>query len=253
MVLPSDQIPPDRDWITAKIRDLEQAIEQLRAARAAEATTIGRGGLKIVDDGSIKLVDDNGHTILYAGPDSQGRQIFELRRENGQLVLRTFYLGTGQQVWALHDRSGRLVASDDGISGAGLAEPWIPVPIYAKAYPNAFLDTLGTDLTVPVSACSGAAVWEGRIGKVSHPKIQYDGVFGRVTGVSGNPTYTFKVNGVTLDSFSQTTYGPTARGPFDVSNLLGFSNVAVQLTLSATGTGTDRVAAQPNAVYLRQT
>jgi hypothetical protein len=139
---------------------------------------------------------------------------------------------------------------DESLRASG-EQAWIPVPMYPKAYPSTFLDALGTDLTVPVSACNGSAVWEGRIGRVSYPWIQYDGTFGRVTGSSGTPTYTFKINGAIIDSFSQVPYGPTVRGRFNIASLLGLTNLIVQLTLSATGTGTDRIAAQPNAVYLR--
>lgn len=245
------QVNQDSNLVN-RVAALERLVDQVRKLAGNTSSIISRGGLTLLNDSFIKMVDNLGQLILYAGPDNLGRQIFELRRENGQLVLRTFYLGGGQQVWALHDRTGRLIFSDDGVSGQGIAEPWIPVPIYTKAYPSTFLDALGTDLTVPVSACSGAAIWEGRAGKVSHPMIQYDGVFGRVTGVSGSPTYTFKVGGTTIDSFSQTAYGGTRRGPFDVSTFIGSTDIPVQLTVTATGTGTDRIAAQPNAVYLRQ-
>lgn len=241
---------------------LERASAENRKLAGNVSSVISRGGISLLESSFLKMVDTGGAERLFIGGDpthplvSGGPQPVMFARDASNVLRFAIYDplpasdGYVPVVW-IFDHVGRIVFTTD-ING-GMAEPWIPVPIFPKAWPSTFLDSLGTDLTVPVSACSGGAVWEGRIGKVSHPWIQYDGVFGRVTGVSGSPTYTFKVNGATVDSFTQTTYTPTLRGPFNISALLGQTNIPVQLTISATGTGTDRIAAQPNAVYLRQT
>ncbi len=238
---------------------LEQKVEAIRKLAGNTSSIISRGGLTLLENSFIKMVDSGNVERLFIGHtsalESFDQPVFYLRDAAGNLRVAIYdplpVTGGYQPVFWVYDHLGHVAFTTD--TNGGIAEPWIPVPVYTKAYPSTFLDTLGTDLTMPVSACSGGAVWEGRIGKVSHPRIQYDGVFGRVTGTTGNPTYTFKVNGVTLDSFSQTSYGSALRGPFDITSMLGLTNVVVQLTISATGTGTDRIAAQPNAVYLRQT
>lgn len=251
MPLPSDQLPPDQGYLLQRLADMQRQIDEMRAARSAEATTIGRAGLKVVDGtGQERLF--MGHTASFEGVD---QPVFFLRDAAGRLRLALYDpkpSSDGYQpvVW-VYDHTGRVAFTTD-ING-GVAEPWIPVIGQNTAWPSTFLDIGTTYLTLPVSACTGVVAWEGWIGKVSHPKISYGGVFGRATGVSGTPTYTLKVNGTTVDSFSQTTISSDVRGPFDISSLLGVSTVTVQLSVSATGTGTDRIAAHIKHCYLRQT
>lgn len=244
------------DWGTWK-RDIERQLREIRDRVGNVSGFIGQGGLQIGDGGSLKMTDAAGpppNVLFYIGPDpnNPARQLLEIRRENGVLIMRTFYLPGGQVVWALHDRTGRLIFSDDGISGQGVAEPWIPVPMYPRAFPNAFLDSTDTDLTLPASACSGGTVWEGRIGKPSHPKLHLDMVCGRVTGVSGTPTYSLVVSGTTLDTWSATTYAPLTRGPLDITPYMGQIGTIIQVKISAAGTGTDRVALGMLGVWQRQ-
>lgn len=249
------------DWGTWK-RTIEGQLREIRDRVGNVSGFIGQGGLQIGDSGSLRMTDAAGVDRLLVGfsttiplLDGSPQPIFYVRDALGTLRLAIYDpdpITDGYQpvVW-VYDHLGHVAFTTD-ING-GVAEPWIPVPVYATAYPSTFLDSLGTDLTVPASACNGSAIWEGRIGKVSHPRIMFDGAFGRVTGVSAVPTYTFVVGGTTLDSFSQTSYSAAARGPFDISSKIGQTSVMVQLTVTATGTGTDRIAAQPHAVYLRQT
>lgn len=241
---------------------LEREAAANRKLAGNTSSIISRGGLSLLNSSFLKMVDSTGVERLFIGGSTSiplvggaPQPVFIVRDalDNARFLIYDPFPGVDGYVpvvW-IYDHLGHVVLTSD-ING-GMAEPWIPVPVYAKAWPSTFLDSLGTDLTVPVSACNGSAVWEGSIGKVSHPRIQYAGVFGRVTGVSGSPTYTLKVNGSTVDSFSQTAYAPAVRSSFNIASLIGATDVSVQLTLSATGTGTDRIAAQPIAVYMRQT
>lgn len=245
-----------------RIKRVEAELKRLRSAIGLASATISRGGLTLTEGAFLRMIDANGIRRLFAGgdtdiplPDGSPQPVFRVWDGAGQKRFAIYdpfpaVDGYVPVVW-IWDHLDNIVLTSD--RNGGMAEPWLAIPMYAKAFPDAFLDSTGTDLTLPVSACNGNTVWEGRIGKVSHPRIQLDFVGGRVTGSSGSPTYTFVVNGTTLDTFATTAYSSYLRGPFDISSLLGDLNVPVQLKVSATGTGTDRVACNMNAVYLRQT
>ena len=243
--------------LVGRVVRLEAFAEQIRKLAGNTSSIISRGGLSLINDSFLKIVDSDGKQRLFMGKQSYGggdQTIFVLRDQNEAVRFGLFdfnMLDGYSPAVIIYDQLGHITYSTD--SNGGMAEPWVPVVLYPKTWPSTFLDTTGTDNTLPVSACNGNSVWEGRIGKVSHPRIQLDFIGGRVTGTTGSPTYTFVVNGVTLDTWSQTAYAGQIRGPFDISSLLTQQNIIVQVKVTATGTGTDRIAAQPNACYLRQT
>lgn len=242
-----------------RIIALEREVRALRKSAGLASAIVGRGGLTLLNDGALRMLDTDDQERLFIGQTSAfeatAQSVFFVRDQNGALRLAMYdpqpATGGYQPVVWIFDHLGHIAFTTD-ING-GCAEPWIPVAGQNSAWPSTFLDIGDLYLTLPVSACTGVKVWEGWIGKVSHPKISYGGVFGRATGVSGSPTYTFKVNGVTVDTFSQTTLDSSVRGPFDISSLLGVSTIVAQLSVSATGTGTDRIAAQIRHCWLRQT
>lgn len=267
------QVDPDIAFsqgdVMRRLRELEQRVVELTSGRRLENASVGAGGIRVKGGGGITVEDggdvdvnggllqvraENGNAIMRIGPDFQGRPVFELYSDEGVLIFRTLYLSSGRLTWALHDLTGRLVLSADGETGQGIAEPWIAVPGEPKCFPTAFLDSAGTDNTLPISAItSESTVWEGRIGKVSHPKIQVDWIGGRVTGTTGVPTYRFYVGGDLLDTWSHTAYQAMLHGPYDITDKIGQQNVSVQVRAQGTGTGTDRVAVQMNGVWQRQT
>lgn len=267
------QVDPDiafsKGDVMRRLGELERRLAEATAGRRLENASVGAGGIRLKSGGGITVEDggdvringgllevaaENGATIMRIGPDSQGRPVFQLFSDQGVLIFRTFYLSSGPLTWALHDLTGRLVLSADGETGQGLAEPWVPVVGEAKCFPNSFLDSAGTDNTLPISAItSESTVWEGRIGKVSHPKIQVDWVGGRVTGTTGVPTYRFYVGGDLIDTWSHTAYQAQLHGPYDITDKIGATNVTVQVRAQGTGTGTDRVAVQMLGVWQRQT
>ncbi|WP_367128335.1 hypothetical protein [Saccharothrix sp. HUAS TT1] len=244
-----------------QIRQLRQQFAEFRKNVGLSSAILRGGGVSLLEGAFLKMVDANDVLRLFIGgsvstpmPDGTPQPVFIVNDGNGQnrfMILDPFpdLDGYVPVVW-IKDHLDNIVMTSD--RNGGMAEPWISVPMYPRAWPDAFLDSSGTNLTLPVSACNGSTVWEGRIGKVSHPRIQYDVVAGRVTGVSGSPTYTFVVNGTTLDTFATTGYGSNLRGPFDITSMLGGTNVSVQLKVSATGTSTDRIATDMNGVWLRQ-
>lgn len=111
-----------------RIKRLEQQYQQLWKAIGLTSATIERGGLTLLNDAYIRMVDDNGDEIVYIGPDGTGQQIIRIRREGGGTVLYTYTLAGGNQYWALTDAHENILVSDDAVTTQGLARPYIPLP-----------------------------------------------------------------------------------------------------------------------------
>lgn len=117
-----------------RIARLERELDELRKAVGLSSATISRGGLTLTNDAFLSMVDDLGVQILYAGPDSEGRQVVMLTREGGAPVLYTYFTVGGEQYWAMTDRSHNQIVADDAVSGMGLARPRIPWPTRPRKY-----------------------------------------------------------------------------------------------------------------------
>lgn len=238
---------PD-NWIDEK-RDLQRQIDELRAAFGLASALISRGGLRITNDAFFEMLSSAGVEIVYIGPSATaGHQTFAFRRSDGSPVF-TIQLDvtSGTDFWALWDRSGQIVVSDDVQSGHGLARPWLSVPLYPQFTPTlspGYWAISSTNITTE------KVLWEGRIPLVSHPKISVDGVWGQASG-SNSSTYKLYVNGTVVGTWSETTVTTALRGPYDVSSFHDQQNAAIQVRATATGTGD--VAAQVLSCYLRQT
>lgn len=152
------------------------------------------------------------------------RDLFEQR-------LRTMQA----QIDALGQRGGALLTGD---TEGGIATPWIPIPLYAKF---AVAAGLYTAMARAVDTTE-RTLWEGRIGYLSHPRIQVTGTWG-VTSGSNNTEYRLKLNGTTVGTWTVNTAAATdSRGPYDPLTVpglaLGSKDIAVVLTaktLSGTG------------------
>ena len=93
--------------------------------------------------------------------------------------------------------------------------------------------------------------WEGRA-RVSHPKIEVDGIWGQASG-SNSTRYDLLVSGKSVGYWIITGVVEVARhGPFDVSAFIGQDWVKIELAITSS-TGTGQVAFQPLGVYFRQT
>lgn len=233
-----------------QIREVRRELAEVRKAIGLTSATIERGGLTLLNDAFLRMVDDNDIEILYAGPDDQGRQIVRLRREGGGTVLYTYTIDNGQQYWSLTDRTGRILFSDDAVTGTGMARPWLPVVLYRLFLPGT---PLGDDFgysNLPVANLGGeTGLWEGRV-SISHPKVEIDGVWGQASGVN-TATYRLKVAGNTVGTWATGNGLEVGRhGPFDVAAFIGQDWARIEVTVSASGTG--NIACQVLGCYLRQ-
>lgn len=108
---------------------LEKRVNEIWHKIGLTAATISKGGLTLINDAFLRMLDDAGIEILYFGPDSNGKQMIRIRREGGADVLFTYTASSGRQFWGLTDGGNNIIASDDAFSGQGLARPSIPVPV----------------------------------------------------------------------------------------------------------------------------
>ncbi|MER5388382.1 hypothetical protein [Saccharopolyspora sp. NPDC002686] len=238
-----------------RIKRAEAELRRLWKSVGLASATISRGGLTLLQDAFLRMVDDNGTEILYMGPDTSGKQVLTIRREGGARLL--FTQGNeafGRDFWALTDAADRILVSDDAATGVGLARPWLPVPLYQKFVPRTIsthADGLGevySYSTIDASKITGESIlWEGRA-SISHPWITVDGLWGPATGTP-TVTYRLKVGGVTVAEWSSALGFRHVTA--DVSAQVGNDWTVVVITATASGAGV--VACQPFGCYFHQT
>lgn len=144
---------------------------------------------------------------------------------------------------------GRIVGVD-----SGLVQPQWPIVLYPMFNAN------GTPGSTGYARVNGGvlATWEGRI-KVSHPKIEVDGVWGNASG-TGSSTYALKIDNTTVGQWTVTglvvdhasVLAGLSTGGFDVSAFLGRDWLKVEVAITTNGS-TGELAFQPLGVFFRQT
>lgn len=247
MTVPSGPVPQPNQRFEQDIALLRRELEELQR-RTLYSAAIGAGGLRIHNGGSITMESAAGVQVLYVGPDSNGVQTLQLRRDNGSLVMGLYTNGT-QQYWALYDRTGTAWVADDSVTGTGLARPWLSISLYklfdsGVAAPYAYSNLPASQITTETT------LWSGRIPLVSHPRVEVDGIWGQASGAN-NTTFRLKVQGVTVGTWTQNaTFAVARRGPYDVTPYINNSFAGIEVTAVSTGTG--NVACQVLGCALRQ-
>lgn len=224
-----------------RLKRFERELQRLWKAVGLASATIARGGLTLIQDAFLRMVDDNGHEIVYIGPDAEGKQIFRLRREGGNLMMYTAGNAQfGRDFWAFTDSNGRVIVSDDAETGHGMARPWLPLVLYAAFVPNTGDGQTG-ELTYYWNLDSDELVGEQTIWRgwtsVQHPWLRIRGTWGRA---SGDVTATYRVlfDNVEVYSWTTSTFDSYEWSPrIDVRDWVGTDYVNVEITASATGTG----------------
>jgi hypothetical protein len=234
VTVPSGPVPQPNQRFEQDIAQLRRELEELQR-RTLYSAAIGAGGLRIHNGGSITMESAAGVQVLYVGPDSNGVQTFELRRDNGSLVMG-LYTNGAQQYWALYDRAGTAWVADDSVTGVGLARPWLPVVLY-KLYDSGVTAPYAYGNLPASQITTETILWSGRIPSVTHPRIEIDGVWGQASGAN-NTTFRLKVQGVTVGTWTQNgTFSVSRKGPYDVTPYINASFASVEVTAIATGTG----------------
>jgi hypothetical protein len=235
--------------VLERIKELERRVTAIYKKVGIASAVIRQGGLTLLDDAFLRMVDDNGTEIVYFGPDDQGRQIIRIRREGGSDVMWTGFTGAGNQFWRLTDRFGNRELFSDDTENGGIARPWLSVPMYVL-YSMSASSVYGYMNIAATSIGSETVLWEGRIPLVSHPRLAISGVWGQASG-SNSATYRLKLNSTQVGTWSTGGLENSEKGAFDIDGYLDQTNVVVQLTVQASGSG--QVGAHVFGCWLRQT
>lgn len=166
-------------------------------------------------------------------------------------------LAAGDPVMVLRYKSKYFIVGRVFAPGAGLVQPMWPIVMYPKFVPVGTPGTHVSDWSVNAGVTTK---WEGRA-RISHPRIEVDGVWGCASGV-GTITYCLKVNNVQVGpSWSFTNSSGIGHGSFfaglgdvgfDVSAHLGedWRGISVDiLSNTCTGQGFFQIL----GVFFRQT
>jgi hypothetical protein len=121
--------PRDEKSLLREIEDLKKRVKTLETAPRSANTSVSHGKF-LVQDGDVELLRAGYLGDGGANGDIRGIQ---MRRPSGELVFSTW---TGSETddgdfWALHDRQGNQIFTDDIISGQGIARPLIGAPVFA--------------------------------------------------------------------------------------------------------------------------
>jgi|GEM_PF-5429829 len=238
--------------LVRRIEKLERLVRELSSARGLESSSIGEGGLRLieggaltVDGGNIIVRNPSGVNVARFGDIQVGQDITRgwiFRFDTGNLA---FALGgrTGGQYWALYDSQGRQIVANDAQSRHGLSRPYIPlrlVPAFSAQQEGASMWP-STDASTPTKLLQGVnSLW--------HPKISI-GV--AITGSgSGTGHWRLDINGRTVIADETTGGVRTVSIPDWGDDIKPGDAVGIDVYGWVTGGG--RVYLQCDRIYGRQ-
>lgn len=157
-------LPPDENELARRVNALARRIEEVAAARTAEATEISKGGITVKDGGSLRVIDSDGHVVAVIGAlpspdydraDGTSQPGVMLNREDGSLALLLGDLNPTtppfRQSLQILDRANRVVIADDTNSGNGLAAPHVVAYALQNTDVNTWPATANTSWTAIAS------------------------------------------------------------------------------------------------------
>lgn len=119
---------------------------------------------------AIRLVDANSFIMSY---------------RDGQDVFRTSGVA-GSQIFRMFDQAGNELFSSNGATGGvGMADPWIPYPVF----PTSDAQLIGTRLQPATTSAAYVTLWRGFV-PVYHPSITY----GTTIVSTGTPGWQLRLN-----------------------------------------------------------
>jgi hypothetical protein len=165
-------------------------------------------------------------------------------------------LAPGDPVMVLRYKSKFFVVGRVVGPNSGFVQPMWPIVMYPLFVP---VGAAGTSIVAYTVNVGVTASWEGRA-RISHPKIEVDGIWGNASGVGTN-TYQLIVNNVTVGQWSTTggivvdhasVLAGMSTGGFDVSGLLGHDWTGIKVSLVTNGSS-GQAALQVLGAFFRQT
>lgn len=244
MTSPSGNIRPDSSRLEDEVRQLRQIVDALVQKPVRNA-----GDFSIKNTSGVGVFVSGPQGGALSLPDGTPQWVTQIR-DNNDVARFAFYDpsplldGVVQTLW-MWDHNGTPIWTGD--NNGGWAEPWFPIPMYAK-----FSVAVGI-FDYMSKAVNGAEekLWEGRIGYVSHTRVQVDGIWGAASGTN-TTRYRLKVNGTTIGTWDIAGLESNVKGPFVFPVAIGTKNTGIEIT-AQTLSGTGNFACQLFACYQRQT
>lgn len=230
-----------------QVRRIAQG-EVAKAMRSGSVrnSSVSAGGQFTIRNGALVVESDAGQTSAFFGgiypatPDGKRQPGFILYREDGSKAAAMYDPAPGptpsdyKQFFALYDRDGNIVLSDDTETGLGLARPYVPFFFYSARF---------TDTPQVTSSATFETLWlataykQNPISYVAAASVASAGTTGEVRVL---------VNGVQLGT-TQSVTSTSAAHAFGPSLVTGdaFSTLTVQIQARVTsGAGSLRILPQ---------
>lgn len=124
-----------------RITRLERELAEVRKRVGLSSATISGGDLTVQEGGTIRLKHPNGTIVAQVGNLGQinGEDVWgvQFKRPDGSEAMFVYGTESGAATFVgMRDRAGNIVVSDDGVTGEGLATPYIPIPFGQRGDPS---------------------------------------------------------------------------------------------------------------------
>jgi hypothetical protein len=176
--------------VNSELRELKRQVAELNKKVGLSSAVISRGGLTIINEGELVMVDENGTVIFKVGQVNFGAGTsygMRLNFDNGNPAV--LLGGTpGDQAWALYDENNNYLVTNDAASGHGLARPYIPLRIV----PSSEAQVYGSSFYPSHTSGSFTRLWYG-FNPVFHPRVQIGVATATVGG--GTARWRLLING----------------------------------------------------------
>lgn len=236
--------PQPNDRLEHRIAAIEQRLNE-QDRKTLYSATISGGQLTVQGNGGVRVLDAEGDQTFFVGgldgpwarPDGKPQAASIISDDQGHWRVAVWddnpQSGGYSQEVRIWDALGHIVLATDPAGGVSI--PALPVPMYSRYIPPAGPSI--SYVNIPVTSLATAQnIWEGRIYQVISPRIEMTGTWGAATGTN-QTTYTLQVNLQTVGSWTVDAIEASTKGPFDISQWLGFMGVSVRLLVSSTGSG----------------
>jgi hypothetical protein len=181
------------------------------------------GGDIYLRGGTLQAIDPNGVVVAYFGPTAFGDDTSSGLRFRYDNDKTAFLIGgtPGSQAFALYDRAGSYIVTNDAVTGVGLARPYLNIPMVPSQ--GTSVGTGGPFWPEFVNASFQEVMY--RITTLWHPRITV-GV--NTSTTSGDVEWELRIDGVTAGSGTN-----DGAGTFDIpgwgSTILPGNQRSVQL------------------------
>lgn len=176
----------------------------------------------------FRFVTENGDTLAFFGKEGDGDPMwglyygqsdeqwairlvdansFVMSYRDGQDVFRTSGV-SGSQIFRIFDQAGNeLFSSNGATNGVGMADPWIPYPVF----PTSDAQLIGTRLQPATTSAAYVTLWRGFV-PVYHPRITY----GTTIVSTGTPGWQVRLNPNGLGAVTVAETGDPGSGTVSV-------------------------------------